>query len=124
MAQQTTVTYLDDLDGTKAAETVTFALDGAQYEIDLSAKNAKAIRKAFAEFVDAGRKIKQGSSPVKVARSGAKKSAAPARRADKADLSAIRIWAAENNVTVAARGRLSEDVKAQYAAATGASAAA
>ena len=41
MAQQTTVTLTDDLDGGKAAETVTFGLDGRIYEIDLSRKDWK-----------------------------------------------------------------------------------
>ena len=50
MAQQTTVTLTDDLDGGKAAETVSFGLDGRIYEIDLSKKNATALRKALGEF--------------------------------------------------------------------------
>ncbi len=35
MAQQRTVTLADDIDGDKAVETVSFGLDGRQYEIDL-----------------------------------------------------------------------------------------
>ncbi len=124
MAQQTTVSHLDDIDGSKAAETISFALDGAHFEIDLSAKNAKALRKAFAEFIAAARTIKTSpATPTKGApsRRTARKAtiAAPtAQRTDRSELIAIRAWAAENNVTVAARGRISADVKAQYAAAT------
>ncbi|MEO7000057.1 MAG: histone-like nucleoid-structuring protein Lsr2, partial [Terracoccus sp.] len=40
MAQRVEVVLIDDLDGGNAAETVTFALDGVTYEIDLSDKNA------------------------------------------------------------------------------------
>jgi hypothetical protein len=34
----------DDYDGGSADETVSFALDGAEYEIDLSSKNASGLR--------------------------------------------------------------------------------
>jgi Lsr2 len=54
MASRTIVLYEDDLDGTKAAGTVTFALEGVQYEIDLSSKNADKLRKAMAPYVEAG----------------------------------------------------------------------
>lgn len=51
-----TVTYLaDDLDGSDADETVRFALDGKSFEIDLSKKNATALRKALKPYVTAGR---------------------------------------------------------------------
>ena len=60
MAQQTTVTLTDDLDGGKAAETVTFGLDGRIYEIDLSKKNASALRKALGEFTASARKVRAG----------------------------------------------------------------
>ena len=36
MAQQTTVRFVDDLDGSEAVGTVTFALNNRAYEIDLS----------------------------------------------------------------------------------------
>ncbi len=119
MAQQTTVTLTDDIDGGKAAETVRFGLDGAQYEIDLSAKNAKTLRKAFAEFAEAGRKVKAFSLVANASRPSRRTlSTSSAARTDKAELAAIRVWATENSIDVAARGRISEAVKAQYAAAT------
>lgn len=112
MAQQTTISYLDDVDGGKAAETVAFALDGAHYEIDLSAKNAKTLRKGLAEFIEAGRQIKTPGTVRNPGRA-ARKSAAGA---PKEDLAAVRTWANENGIVVAARGRISESVKEQYAA--------
>ncbi len=54
MARQQSVTLVDDLDGGKAAETVRFGLDGALYEIDLSKRNANALRKSLSDFVDHG----------------------------------------------------------------------
>jgi hypothetical protein len=51
VASKTVVELLDDLDGGRADETVTFALDGVDYEIDLSTANAAALRGVLAEFV-------------------------------------------------------------------------
>ena len=39
MAQQTTVRFIDDLDGSDAVGTVTFSLENRAYEIDLSDEN-------------------------------------------------------------------------------------
>src|SRR5437667_3973458 len=62
MAQRTEVILIDDLDGGKGDETVRFGLDGTSYVIDLSKKNAKAIRDALTKYVDAARK--EGRMPV------------------------------------------------------------
>lgn len=51
MAQQTLVQLLDDIDGTEAAETLTFALDGVTYEIDVNEENASKLRDAFAPYI-------------------------------------------------------------------------
>ena len=111
MAQVTNVKLLDDLDGSKAVETVSFGVDGIAYQIDLSLKNAKALRKALAEFVEAGRHLK--STPAAAtARSSRGRSSGP-------DAAAIRRWANETGVPVSVRGRVSADVRAQYAAANG-----
>jgi hypothetical protein len=115
MASVTNVTYTDDIDGKKADETVKFSLDGADYEIDLSKKNAAALRKAFAEFVSAARPIKK-TAP---AAGRGRRAAAPvsSTRSPKAELDAIRAWAQEAGVHVADRGRISQHVRELYAAA-------
>ncbi len=46
MAQRIVVQKTDDIDGSAAPETVTFALDGTTYEIDLSEANAAPLREA------------------------------------------------------------------------------
>ena len=51
MVRQTSVAFVDDLDGSKAVETVKFGLDGKTYEIDLNKRNAAALRKAVAAYV-------------------------------------------------------------------------
>lgn len=129
MAQKVAVTYTDDLDGSKAAETVAFALDGASYEIDLSARNARALRKALAEFQAAARPVApsavfgspRGGRP-RATRS--RRSASARTRAESsapadtgASSAAVRAWATENGVTVPSRGRVPDSVRQQYAAA-------
>ena len=56
MAQQVQVLLVDDIDGGKAAETVSFSLDGVSYEIDLSAKNAAKLRDALSTWVGHARR--------------------------------------------------------------------
>ncbi|MCU1618668.1 MAG: lsr, partial [Modestobacter sp.] len=54
MARKVQVILSDDLDDSISAdETVTFALDGTTYEIDLSDKNATEMRDAFGKYVSA-----------------------------------------------------------------------
>ena len=57
MARHTIIKLIDDLDGGDATETVTFALDGTQYEIDLSDDNAAQLREAMTKYVVRGRKL-------------------------------------------------------------------
>jgi len=65
VAQQTTVVLIDDLDGARAVETVAFSLDGAQFEIDLSKRNARALRKALAPFTSVARHVHPAGSPIR-----------------------------------------------------------
>ena len=110
MAHQTSVTLVDDLDGGKAAETVVFGLDGANYEIDLSKKNAGTLRKALTEFVDHGRRVKADRS------ASARNQKRPVPRTGPSS-AAVREWAAAQGIAVSPRGRISADVVARYEAA-------
>ena len=69
MAQKVQTLLIDDLDGGEAETTVRFGLDGTEYEIDLSAKNADALRKALARYVDAARRA-PGAAARRPGRSG------------------------------------------------------
>jgi hypothetical protein len=55
MAQKVQTLLIDDLDGGQAEDTIRFGLDGAGYEIDLSAGHANALRRALAPYVSAAR---------------------------------------------------------------------
>ncbi|MFJ5951332.1 Lsr2 family protein [Streptomyces noursei] len=102
MAQKVQVLLVDDLDGGEANETVTFALDGKSYEIDLSGANAEKLRDSLADFVKAGRKTGGRSAGRGKAR---------AASAGSPDTAKIRAWAKENGYTVNGRGRVPADIR-------------
>jgi hypothetical protein len=106
MARKVQVLLEDDINGGQAAETVSFALDGRAYEIDLNEANARSLREAFAPWIAAGRRA---GGRVQEARTR------PARRSQ--DTADIRRWAAENGIPVSSRGRISADLRARYEAA-------
>jgi hypothetical protein len=54
VAQKIQTLFIDDLDGSEAEGTVRFGLDGTEYEIDLNAEHAQALRDALARYVRAG----------------------------------------------------------------------
>lgn len=68
MAKTVIVKLTDDLDGGDADESVTFALDGRSYEIDLSSANANRLRDAFKPFVEKARPTNVGGSGLGAAR--------------------------------------------------------
>jgi hypothetical protein len=51
------VRLVDDLDGSVAAETVHFGIDGVSYKLDLSTANAAELRGLLGRYVAAGRRI-------------------------------------------------------------------
>ena len=106
MAQKVTIALEDDLDGGPADETVRFGLGGAEYEIDLSAKNARAFRAQLAPFVEHARKT------------GRHAAGRPARTAAGRQRSVeIRAWAREHGIAVSDRGRIPASVAERYQAA-------
>lgn len=111
MAQKVQVILLDDLDGGEATETVSFALDGASYEIDLSAKNAGKLRDALAPYVASARRAS--------ARRARGRAAATGGRASRTDTTAIREWARDQGLKVSDRGRIPSDILAKYETAHG-----
>jgi len=111
VARKTLIQLVDDLDGTTLIDgkgkTVTFALEGASYEIDLSQAHVDELTETLAPYVAAGRKVSGRKSTVIA--SGAK--------SDPAELQKIRDWAGKNGHTVSSRGRISAAVRDAYNAA-------
>ena len=107
MATKVAVTLVDDLDGGPADETVRFGLGVAEYEIDLSKKNAKALRTGLEPFVEHARRPGRGTR-----RRPARPSSARERSGD------IRAWAKAEGIAISDRGRIPASVVEQYEAAT------
>lgn len=109
MAQRIEVQLTDDIDGTDIpagrGETITFALDGKAYEIDLTNKNATALRKTLAPYVSAGR-------PVKSSRGARVK-----RTTVGSNSRTIKEWARANGYEVNDRGRIPNDIREAFEAA-------
>ena len=110
MAQKVQVILVDDIDGGEASETVSFALDGVSYEIDLSEKNAAGLRDALSSYVGHARRVGGRSSSRR--QSGA-------RAGGSNDTAAVREWARQNGHQVSDRGRVPARVLEAYRAAKG-----
>jgi hypothetical protein len=104
VASRTIIEVTDDLDGSKADETIHFALGGAEFEIDLSKAHAEELRGALATYMKAGRKT--GSK-----RDGRRRSSTTG---GDTQIKAIREWAKGEGMTVSERGRISAEVQEAY----------
>jgi nucleoid-associated protein Lsr2 len=110
MAQKTIVQLIDDLDQGAADETVSFGLDGTNYEIDLSKKNAAKLRDGLATYIANARRA--GRSSVGRPSSGARRGRSA--RGDREQTQAIREWGRKNGWNVSARGRIPADLLEAY----------
>ncbi len=108
MARVTTVTLVDDLDGTADPEvkTVRFGFDGKDYEIDLNPVNAKALAVALEPYVESARPVQRPAAAVK-----------GRAAAGGGDAKKIREWATANGHDVPARGRIPDSLRQLYLAA-------
>jgi hypothetical protein len=106
MAQRTFVTLVDDVDGNELTrdqgETVRVTLDGAEYQLDLSHKNAQELRDDFGKWLDHARKV------------GGKRRVGRARTTSDVDNRAVRAWAASNGIELSKRGRIPATVIDQF----------
>ena len=110
MAQRVNVVLVDDIDGSDAEETVSFALDGVDYEIDLSEPHASELRNALSLYIGHARRT--GGR-----RKSGRRSSAPAATDGETSAADIRAWARENGWEVPERGRVSAEVREAYGAA-------
>ncbi|ADI09073.1 Lsr2-like protein [Streptomyces bingchenggensis BCW-1] len=108
MAQKVQVLLVDDIDGGEADETVTFALDGKSYEIDLTTDNADKLRDALEPYTKGGRRTGGRAAAARG------KAAARATTGGSQDTAKIRAWAKENGHEVNDRGRVPATVREAY----------
>jgi hypothetical protein len=115
VAKRTIHVLVDDLDGGDAEETVKFSIDGIQYEIDLSKKNANKMRDAIAPYVSAGTKVGRGG----VLAGGRSASRIRGGGGDRDQNRAIREWAQSKGIKVSDRGRIKQEIVDRYNAEAG-----
>ncbi|CAM3024246.1 Lsr2 family protein [Prescottella defluvii] len=109
MAQKVIVELIDDLDGEPidfGGETISFAVNGVEYTIDLNDKNATEFHRKLDYYIRHATKV-----------GGRQNTRATKPTADGASTQEIREWAARNGYAVSTRGRISGDVVKAYAAA-------
>jgi hypothetical protein len=116
--EEVTVTLIDDFDGSEAAESVQFGLDGKNYEIDLSRANAAEFRRTLKPYVDRAR-VLRGSPRRRGTSSPRGRTRAP-RSGASYDAQKIREWAKANRIKVSPRGRIPADVVERWRTATSA----
>jgi len=105
MARSVKVELVDDVTGDPADETVTYALDGQTYEIDLTAQGAKDLRDDLANWIEHSRRVGRNATSR---RSGTSRRAKDGRGAK------IRQWARDRGMSVPDRGRLPAEVIKAY----------
>ena len=110
MAQKIQTLFIDDIDGGEADGTIRFGLDGAEYEIDLSARHSEELRAALGTYMTHARKL-GGAARRNTARGS--------RKPSTVDTIAVRAWARQNGHDIKDRGRVPADVVAKYREATG-----
>ena len=111
--KQTITQLIDDIDGGRAEETVLFAIDGTNYEIDLSRRNAARLRDLINGYTPYARAVRGGASSVVA--DGAERHPLPPFV--EVDNRAVRAWAASNGIELSTRGRIPASVIEQYRAA-------
>ena len=111
MAQKVQTLFVDDIDGSDAEGTVRFGLDGTDYEIDLNAEHAQALRDALARYISAARRIG----------AGARRQAHTSRKApaNGVNTTEVREWAKAQGIEVKDRGRVPAELVVKFRAATG-----
>ncbi len=105
MVKHVVETVLDDIDGSKNAATYTFGLNGEEWSIDLSDKNAKKLSSALEPFITAGKKV------------GGRKKARGNSKGTRKDLADVRAWGQVNGYSVSERGRVPAALLNAYDAA-------
>ncbi|MCQ9368180.1 Lsr2 family protein [Brevibacterium sp. 50QC2O2] len=112
MAREMKLVLTDDMDGSKAAETVSFSVDQGDYEIELSSENADKLREVLAPYIAAGRRVtRQRQSAGRARNSGV------TTYKTGPDTKLVRKWAKENGYDVSDRGRIEASILDAYKAA-------
>ncbi len=111
MAQKVIRQFIDDIDGSEAERTFTFAVDGTHYEIDLSSENIKEFNEAIAGFVESARKVKASSYGRRAGKASVGTSGSGRSREQ---IQAIREWARQQGHNINERGRIPASIQQAF----------
>lgn len=100
MALKITKTLVDDIDGSAATASISFALNGVSYEIDLNDQHQAKLASALDPYIARARRV------------GGKR--APRKAGGSSNTNEIRTWALANGHKVADRGRIPAEVIEAY----------
>lgn len=112
MASTTRVILTDDIDGSEATQTISFAFQGITYEIDLSDEHASALEESFADWINSARRTSNASRRTNVAASRAQSKSGGGPTG-----TVVRQWLRDNGHSVSDRGRISATMQELYDAA-------
>jgi Lsr2 len=108
MAQRVVLT--DDLDGSEATQTISFRINGQEYEIDLSDENAQRFHQALEPYVASSRQVQRQVEPVRRGRGNGRRRNGSGRE----DIPQVRAWAQANGYDVSERGRIKKEILDAY----------
>jgi hypothetical protein len=108
MAQR--VVRMDDIDGSEAAETITYTVNDQNYEIDLSEENAQGFYDVLGPYIEKSRRVAREAASTRRRGDGRRRSGSRWRD----DIPQIRAWAEANDYEVSARGRIKKEILDAY----------
>jgi hypothetical protein len=111
VARKVVVELVDDIDGTAFGddgESISYAVEGVEYVIDLKDEHAKELRETFEYYIEHSTRV--GGRKHRTDRS-----ANPAARKPRRDeTKKIRVWAIEQGYELSARGRIPAEVEQAF----------
>ena len=116
MAQRVQVLLVCDVheDDTPGSQTVTFALDGATYEIDLCTQHVAELHESFGTFIGSARRTSAARGRANTRTSGSSQTSGRRGGSDRQRTQDIRQWARTNGLKVNERGRIPAEIVAKY----------
>src|SRR4051794_41432394 len=84
---------VDDLDGSEGAETITYTINGQEYEIDLSEHNAEKFHDALEPYIQNSREVRRQAETARRSRGDGRRRSGGSGRDD---IPQIRQWAEAN----------------------------
>ncbi len=113
MAQKVIREFIDDIDGSEAERTFTFAVDGTHYEIDLSSQNIKEFHEAIAGFVQSSRKVKASDTGRRARKTSPSGSGSGSGRS-REQTQVVREWARQQGHSINDRGRIPASIQQAF----------